>query len=68
MTGFTLSKGWWKSRTVWAGLIGTGFAILNAFGVLPAALTADNVVNTIMGVVGVAAVVFRFQADSTLTS
>ena len=65
---FTLSKGWGKSRTVWAGLVGMVFTVLSMLGLLPEALTSEMVVNTVMGVVSLAAVIFRFQADTVLTT
>lgn len=60
------NKPWWTSRTVWTGIVGTGFAAAGLMGVLPADLTQEQVLQAILGVVGVLAVVFRIKASASI--
>jgi hypothetical protein len=66
MTDLVGSKPWWQSRTVWTGIVGGLFSIAGVFNMLPAGLTSETVVNAILGVVSVAAVVFRVKATKTI--
>lgn len=61
-----LQKNWWLSRTIWTGIIGTLFAVLNALGLLPAELSSDVVVNGILGITAVLAIVLRVNTDTTI--
>jgi hypothetical protein len=62
-------KGWWKSKTIWTGLIATVYAILSLLGfAIPTGLDQGTVTEVFMGIFGVLAVIFRWQATSVLTS
>lgn len=62
----TEQKVWWQSRTIWTGIVGTLFAILGGFDIIPADLIAGNVVEAILGVTSVLAIVFRVQAKTEI--
>ncbi len=59
-------KGWWKSRTVWTGLIGGAFAIAAALGVTPAGIDQETALNAVLAVVSVLTVVLRFGEKETV--
>jgi len=63
---FYKEKGWWKSKTVWTGIVSAVLGILSLFGLVPPGLTAETVLGGIMAVVGVATIFFRGQADSAV--
>jgi hypothetical protein len=63
---FYSEKGWWASRTVWAGLIGTAFAVASFFGAVPAGLDQTMVLEAVLAVTGVAAAIFRVKATQTV--
>ncbi len=57
------TKKWYKSRTVWAGILTVGFSLARAFEMLPATFTdsmTDELVQTILGIVTV-----YFRLDTT---
>jgi hypothetical protein len=56
------TKPWWASRTIWVGLVGAGFAVASALGVVPAGLAQENVLEGVLAVTGVLAAVFRAKA------
>lgn len=56
---FYKTKGWWKSRTVWTGIVTSVFGVLALFGLVPPMLDGNTIVEAIMSVVGVLTVVFR---------
>lgn len=55
----TDTKYWWQSRTMWVNLVAALFAMLGAFGLLPASIDQDSAVSAIMGAVAIANVVLR---------
>lgn len=59
---------WWQSRTVWAGLIGTLFAVLSGFGIVPEGLNQGMVLEAVLGVVSVASILFRVKATKTIAT
>lgn len=64
----TEQKVWWQSRTIWTGIIGTLFAMLSGFNIIPADLAADNVVEAILGITSVLAIVFRVQTKTEIAT
>jgi hypothetical protein len=58
-TEMTDTKYWWQSRTMWVNLVAALFAMLGAFGLLPASIDQDSAVSAIMGAVAIANVVLR---------
>lgn len=65
---FYEEKGWWKSRTVWAGLIGLAFSAAAMLG-YDTVLGADQpmVLETVMAVVSAAAIIFRTIATKKIS-
>lgn len=59
-------KGWWKSRTVWTGVIGGAFAIAAALGVVPADMDQETVLNSVLAVVSILTIVLRFGKKETV--
>lgn len=59
---------WWQSRTIWTGLIGTLFAVLSGFGLVPEGLNQDMVLEAVLGVVSVAAILFRVKATKAIVT
>lgn len=53
------TKQWWQSRTIWLNLVALTFAILAAFKALPAGLDQQQVLETIMTIVGVISIILR---------
>lgn len=60
-------KGWWKSRTVWVGLITTIYSALALFGVIPP-VGSEQLVEAIMGIVGILVVIFRVDATKAISA
>lgn len=58
---------WWQSRTVWTGLIGALFAVFSGMGLIPEGLTQDMILQAVLGVVSVAAIVFRVKATKVIS-
>lgn len=67
---FNMAKYWYKSKTVWGGLIAVGAAIAGAFGVSMDADTqnkiADYIVVGVGAVGGLVAIYGRFKADQQI--
>lgn len=61
-------KLWWQSRTIWTGIIGTIFAILAGFDMVPEGLSSEYLVETILGVTSVLAIVFRAKATASIST
>ena len=59
---FYSEKGWYKSRTVWTGIVTAVFGVLALFGLVPPMLDGNSIVEAIMAVVGTLTVIFRGQA------
>lgn len=60
------TKTWWQSRTIWVQIVALIYVGLNAFGALPADLTQEEVVTTIMAVVAVATVILRLVTKTSI--
>lgn len=64
---FYTEKGWWKSRTIWLGLLTSVVGVASLVGVqLPAGVDANTVTDSVMAVVGLVAIVLRFKTDSAI--
>lgn len=63
---FYREKGWYKSKTVWTGIVSAVLGVLSLFGLVPPGLTGETVLAGIMAVVGVLTVFFRGKADSAV--
>lgn len=63
---FYKTKGWYSSKTVWTGLVGAVIGVLGLFGVPLPIEMSETIVSGILAVVGVLAVLFRFDADSAV--
>lgn len=61
------TKGWWKSRTIWTGIVTSIFGVLALFGFVPPMLDGNTIVEAIMAIVGVLTIVFRSQATKEIT-
>ncbi len=57
---------WWQSRTIWLNLVAVAFALLAGSKVLPEGLTQEQVVNTILGFVGILSIIFRAGATHAI--
>lgn len=67
---FYAVKGWWKSKTVWTGVVAAITGVLALFGVV---LPVDpaTLVSTLAGVLtatGLGTILFRSQATAALTT
>ncbi len=61
------TKVWWQSRTIWASIIGVVFPILSHNNLLPAELTSNMIVETIMVITSTLAIIFRIKADKKIS-
>lgn len=69
MTAFYEEKGWWKSRTVWTGLLAMAYGLLAAFGVTaPFGFDMAMANELIIAIVGVLAIVFRVKATAPISA
>lgn len=60
------TKNWWQSRTIWLQIVAAIFALLGAFGLLPADLDQEQVVSVIMALVAGVTIVLRFKASHAI--
>jgi hypothetical protein len=60
------TKLWWQSRIIWTSIVGGMFSILGVFGILPAELTSEMVVEVIIGVVSLAVLLFRIDTHAEI--
>ena len=65
---FYKEKGWWKSKTVWTGIVGAAFGVAALFGVPVPVELSEQVVGGIMTIVGLLTVFFRSTADTKLVT
>lgn len=60
------TKPWYQSKTIVVNLVAAVFAVLAVFNWVPSDLSQEEVVNAILGIVGVATVVFRIGASQPI--
>jgi hypothetical protein len=60
------TKTWWQSRTIWANIVATLFALLAGFKVLPTGLDQETVLTTIMGAIAVVNVLLRISTKTAI--
>lgn len=64
----TTKKYWWQSKTIWAGVVGLVFGVLNAFGIAQLAGEEEGIIDAIMKVVILAASVLAIRGRLSATS
>ena len=67
MAAFYKTKGWYKSKTVWAGLLTTGLAAASYFGFTPD-VNAAAIVDAVFALLGVTAVYGRVTATEAINT
>ena len=65
MTAFYSQKGWWKSKTVWTGILSAVAGVLMLFGV-PMPVDPETLAGGLLVVVGFFSSLFRVQATETV--
>lgn len=60
------TKNWWQSRTIWLQVVAAIFALLGAFGALPADLDQDQVVSVIMAAVAGVTIILRLRSTKAI--
>ena len=69
MTVFYTEKGWWKSKTVWVGLIATAYAALSFLGIpIPLGIDQATAGEFVTGVLGLLAIYFRVTATEAIST
>jgi uncharacterized membrane protein len=69
MTAFYKQKGWWKSKTVWVGLIGAVYASLALIGIpVPFGIDESTASELVTGIVGLLAIYFRVTATEAISA
>lgn len=67
MAAFYKTKGWYKSKTVWAGIVTALLGVLALFGIGDGT-NAETVVNAIFAVLGVIGVYGRVTATEAIVT
>jgi len=60
------TKLWWQSRTIWANIVAMAFGVGAAFKLIPTGLGQEEVLASIMAMIGVANIVLRFVTTKSI--
>lgn len=61
------TKPWYQSKTILVSIFGAIFGLLAAFGKLPEGMNSDEIIGSVMVVVGALAAIFRGGAVAEVT-